>query len=523
MRGPPIAVSPHYAMSRRSVGTNINTGSNDRSSNRSRVVEPQIRQGSSANIIREKRTSIPLPSTSTSSLPLPNNLWVRNGFGMVVERTKNNGKWTGEEIYLLEQSVQQYCAMRGISVSYLCSSDSKVSDGKDDDGNNGTSGMISNTTSMGDNKRRGAWYEIAKALPHRSVQSIYRKGLRHLGPYHRGDWTKEEENLLLNLVQHYGKKWATVANKLKRSPDGCRDKYREMPERHGYINGRWLTEEIERLLLHVRDVLKVPSSFPLPPSPPASTQHLLCAEDEKNHAASSSSSDKSNNEKEQRPSSAQQGVKESSFDPYYVTPAQREYFSSFVKAIDQYCNQQGKETTIPWSAVSKRMGNRSRLRCFRKWQKLLSGTVTDTRVEEEESEVEEEDEHCREAKRKRKSKSLPKKTTKKKIKEKHEEEESIRAEEIEQPPLITTEPIIIKKEKFKLHNPEDIQLLQQISATEARRPTDIDWAAGLTHPKAFARYQEILDEIERDNDTDELLDMPLASQAKLLLLRSGLH
>jgi hypothetical protein len=38
---------------------------------------------------------------------------------------------------------------------------------------------------------KGAWTEIAKKLPHRSVQSVYRHGLRQLHPFKRGAWSDE--------------------------------------------------------------------------------------------------------------------------------------------------------------------------------------------------------------------------------------------------------------------------------------------------------------------------------------------
>ena len=95
-------------------------------------------------------------------------------------------------------------------------------------------------------------------------------------------------------------------------------------------------------------------------------------------------------------------------------------------------------------------------------------------------------------------------------------------------PLAHTEPITASVEPIvsnngsilMLHNQEDVQLLKQLAATNASRPTDIDWAAGLSHPTAYARYLQIIGDVERINDNDDVLDMPIAAQAKALLQRA---
>ena len=46
--------------------------------------------------------------------------------------------------------------------------------------------------------------EIAKRLPHRTVQSVYRHGLRQLYPFKRGQWTEVECERLEELVQEHG-------------------------------------------------------------------------------------------------------------------------------------------------------------------------------------------------------------------------------------------------------------------------------------------------------------------------------
>ena len=140
-----------------------------------------------------------------------NNKWKQNGFGEVTRQT--TGKFSAEESAIVKNAVEEYCAMKQISVARLCSEcDHKA-------------------------ELKGSWMEIAKRLPHRSVQSVYRHGLRQLHPFKRGAWTDEECEMLVDLVHRHGKKWATIQQKLHRSADSCRDKFREMDDL--YVKGRW--------------------------------------------------------------------------------------------------------------------------------------------------------------------------------------------------------------------------------------------------------------------------------------------
>lgn len=148
---------------------------------------------------------------------------------------------------------------------------------------------------------KGAWMEIAKKLPHRTVQSVYRHGLRILHPFKRGQWTEDECRQLGESVAQHGKKWSLIQKEINRSADSCRDKYREM----AFVKGRWSEEEMKVLETFVRDELRCP-----PPSPYAGIQDIV-------HLIES------------------------------------------------------KDLSIPWSNISKKIGTRSRLSCFKKWQKMV--------------------------------------------------------------------------------------------------------------------------------------------------------
>ena len=207
------------------------------------------------------------------------NKWNKNGFGVPV--VKQSGKFSKEESDLVRKSVEEFCAAKQISTARLCSEcDHKA-------------------------ELKGAWMEIAKRLPHRSVQSVYRHGIRRMHPFKRGCWSEAECNTLVELVARLGKKWSTIQGKLNRSADSCRDKYREMSDE--YVKGRWKEHETEMLKLLIREQVGI-------------------------------------------------GV------------------HTDMKEVGRIVEEKGIQ--IPWSKISKRMGKRSRLSCFKKWQKL-SGVVAE--------------------------------------------------------------------------------------------------------------------------------------------------
>jgi hypothetical protein len=145
--------------------------------------------------------------------------------------------------------------------------------------------------------------EIAKSIPHRTVQSVYRHGLRQLHPFKRGPWSEQEVATLHELIARMGKKWSAIQAKMNRSADSCRDKFREINS--DYTKGRWKEPETELLKRLVREQL---------------------------HA-----------------------------DP-----------NADIIELGRLVEQQN--ISIPWTVISKKMGKRSRLSCFKKWQKLTGIT-----------------------------------------------------------------------------------------------------------------------------------------------------
>lgn len=132
------------------------------------------------------------------SSEMTQNKWAKNGFGAPV--VKQNGKFSREESEIVRNAIEEYCSAKQISVGRLCSEHEHKSELK------------------------GAWMEIARHLPDRSVQSVYRHGIRRCHPFKRGAWSEEECRSLMELVNSMGKKWAVIQTKLNRSADSCRDK-----------------------------------------------------------------------------------------------------------------------------------------------------------------------------------------------------------------------------------------------------------------------------------------------------------
>lgn len=244
--------------------SNASSGGRKRSSNRS---------GRSKNSNRGNHNS---SSSLLNNKQISNggNKWNRNGYGQAIEPTI--GKFSADESATVKQAVEQYCQTHGVTPSRLCSE----SDNRTD-------------------HLRGAWMDIAKQLPHRTVQSVYRHGLRLMHPFKRGAWDEEETNELLILVTTHGKKWSEIQNKLNRSADSCRDKYREFHT--NFTKGKWKEKESKELEMHVRKVLKVGEDVPL------------------------------------------------------------EELGSLVE---------NESVNVPWSAISQKMKNRSRLSCFKRFQQI---------------------------------------------------------------------------------------------------------------------------------------------------------
>eukprot|EP00904_Undaria_pinnatifida_P013038 jgi/Undpi1/8865/HiC_scaffold_25.g11327.m1 len=124
--------------------------------------------------------------------------WGENGTGM------KQGKFSKAETNIIVDAVKVYAKNNDVSIERLCLEGGHKGDLK------------------------GAWLVIADCLPDRTVQSIYRHGIRQLHGMKRGPWSPLEVCTLQTLVSQHGNKWRTIEKSMGRSADTCRDKYREI-------------------------------------------------------------------------------------------------------------------------------------------------------------------------------------------------------------------------------------------------------------------------------------------------------
>ncbi|CAB1107510.1 MYB [Ectocarpus sp. CCAP 1310/34] len=165
----------------------------------------------------------PKKNTSSLSSATPPSSTASDGGRQWTEDVKGmkGGKYSNTESKIVVDAIKSYASANAITVESLCQDGSR---------------------SVGSKR---AWLSIANCLPDRSVQSIYRHGIRQLHGMKMGPWTDEEVAQLKLLVSTHGNKWSEIGKKVGRSADACRDKSRELiptPQ-----EGPW-TEQEEKLL-----------------------------------------------------------------------------------------------------------------------------------------------------------------------------------------------------------------------------------------------------------------------------------
>ena len=313
------------------------------------------------------------------------------------------GKYTKEETDTIIRAVKEYCDVKEITVARLCSECDHKADLK------------------------GSWMEIAKCLPNRPVQSVYRHGLRQLHPFKRGAWSDTEVENLIGLVAQVGKKWAHIQANLNRSADSCRDKYREMDD--SFIRGRWKENETEQLKRQIREYLRV--------------------------------------------------------DP-----------TSDMKELGKMV--ESEDIKIPWSLISKRMGKRSRLSCFKKWQKM-TGLYSPC------------DMHRTGA-----SSDLPPNDSQQLATTNTTTTKHADADADAIPAILDTKSgkIPIVEEGGDV----DVYLLSELVALDVSKSSDVSWE-DLRVDNAQERWFELLQEWENALLDDSLLALPLSEIAQLILER----
>ncbi|CAD8176441.1 unnamed protein product [Paramecium octaurelia] len=117
------------------------------------------------------------------------------------------GKFTEEEIEKVKESLISYALSQNLSEEQFAD-------------------LFSNSQKTTMPK---AWLQIAKVLPERSVDSVYKFIKARFNPdNYQGHWTKEEEQHLLQLINQFGRNYTQISKILNRTPQNIRDKYRQL-------------------------------------------------------------------------------------------------------------------------------------------------------------------------------------------------------------------------------------------------------------------------------------------------------
>lgn len=382
-----------------------------------------------------RRDATSSASANANSIANTNtNNWMRNGYGEVNPTT---GKFSAAESQTVKTAIEDYCNSHGVTPSRLCS-----------DSDNRTDHL------------RGAWMDIAQKLPHRTVQSVYRHGLRLMHPFKRGAWSEDETNELLLLVTIHGKKWSEIQSKLNRSADSCRDKHREF--HMDYTKGKWGDEESLELINHVKECLKVGENLSL---------------------------------------------------------------EELGKLADQ------DSAIVPWSVISQKMKNRSRLSCFKRFQlvtglkKAMLPSSTTTTSSENATVV-----NTGTAKKRKRVAATAEPAVKAAFAV-NEDNASTSGNDDDEPlyvkfpdsdPIPATEPLPIQADPLVVADVTayDRQLLNHLATSSFTQESEVNWSV-VRYPygDAKGRYEELLDKwIEAYGvDEDEVMDRPLWEVAKEIL------
>ncbi|XP_063447856.1 cyclin-D-binding Myb-like transcription factor 1 isoform X2 [Mytilus trossulus] len=145
--------------------------------------------------------------------------------------TWKQGQWTKEEVAVLQQNINSYCAERNIvDPTHIIFEMSK-------------------------DERKDFYRNIARGLQ-RPLFSVYRRVTRMYDQKnHIGKYTPDEINKLKDLRGRFGNDWASIGAALGRSASSVKDKFRLMRETCN--SGKWLREEERRLASAVYDLAGV--------------------------------------------------------------------------------------------------------------------------------------------------------------------------------------------------------------------------------------------------------------------------
>jgi hypothetical protein len=95
------------------------------------------------------------------------------------------------------------------------------------------------------------WNDIYALVPDRDRRSVYRFMRRHFqtSTQKAHDWTKEQEEELIRLIDHHGPKWTYIGKLLGRSDDDVTQRWKNKLEHQGKMNrGPWSEDETRTFL-----------------------------------------------------------------------------------------------------------------------------------------------------------------------------------------------------------------------------------------------------------------------------------
>nr|QSD99547.1 MYB family transcription factor [Melilotus albus] len=123
----------------------------------------------------------------------------------------------------------------------------------------------------------GCWKEIAKALPERPAESVYKRAHSLLENSERCKWTPDELEFIRKSYEKHGADWRMVAEALDKSRDQVKDAWRRIK----YTNvrrGTWSQEEYQNLFNLVNLDLRVRASEPYKKSNHGMLRDNICWE-----------------------------------------------------------------------------------------------------------------------------------------------------------------------------------------------------------------------------------------------------
>jgi hypothetical protein len=145
------------------------------------------------------------------------------------------GRYSKKEDEILKRTIAEYSERHGLTHEHIAEFMSKQRGEKRDP------------------RTDEFWSELHRALPHRMLYSIYHHARRIFHPLNYvGQWTADEDELLLRLVGEHGHRWELIGRQLGRLGQNCKDHYREI--RENFARGPWTPTEEDRLRMAMIDM-----------------------------------------------------------------------------------------------------------------------------------------------------------------------------------------------------------------------------------------------------------------------------